>query len=145
MIRPYIQSDGDEVVHIWLEASIKAHYFIGREYWESKAEEMKTTYLPQSESYVYIDEGANRIVGFISLIDTYLAAIFVMPHQQGRGIGKALINYAKSIRQELTLGVYSKNKPSVMFYKSQGFITENEQTEENTGEKEYKMKWSEKL
>jgi len=51
MIRSFEPSDMDRVLEIWLEASIQAHDFLAREFWESKVSEMRDTYLPASETY----------------------------------------------------------------------------------------------
>ncbi len=49
MIRAFKPSDMDDVLNIWLEASIGAHGFIGKEFWESRVDEMRETYIPDSE------------------------------------------------------------------------------------------------
>ena len=142
MIREYTQPDADVTVSIWLNASIEAHNFIPQSYWENKVDDMKNIYLPNSNTFVYEQE--NQIIGFISLIDDYLAAIFVSPQYQNIGIGKELMNHVKSKKEELLLKVYIKNKSSVEFYKRQGFRIIGEQQDEDTVEMEYKMKWSKK-
>ncbi len=127
----------EQVLKIWLEASVKAHDFIKREFWEAKLDDMRNLYLPASETYVYAEKG--EIKGFFSLVDETLAAIFVAPASQGRGIGKKLIAKAKELRSSLNLTVYSKNTKSINFYKRCGFDIIRKQTDENTGEFEYLM------
>ncbi|MNL87897.1 putative acetyltransferase [compost metagenome] len=68
---------------------------------------MKNLYLPASKTFVYQNDTA--ILGFISMVDNYIAAIFVNPESQGQGIGKQLIEYIKKQHTLITLGVYSKN------------------------------------
>ena len=46
MISRLKETDMDQVLEIWLEASIKSHNFIKREFWESKLEDMRNLYLP---------------------------------------------------------------------------------------------------
>jgi len=41
MIREFKQSDIDSIIDIWLNASIKAHDFIKKDFWESKTNEMR--------------------------------------------------------------------------------------------------------
>ena len=110
MIREFNQSDIDQIISIWLEASIKAHNFIDSEFWKSKINDMKEIYLPYAETYVF--EEGNELKGFVSLLDDTLAALFVSPQYQGEGIGSQLISKSKSIRQKLTLTVYKENKRS---------------------------------
>lgn len=138
MIRKYREEDSEQVIGIWLRGSFIAHNFIPKEYWESKADNMKNIYLPSSNTYVYIDE-EEKVLGFISMVDNYIAAIFVDPKHQGKGIGCELMAYASTMHQTLTLRVYKDNHRSVEFYKKQGFAVVEEMTEEGTGHREYVM------
>lgn len=129
----------DQIVSIWLEASKIAHHFIPASYWEEHVEEMRTVYLPSSETYVYEDQQTLDISGFISMIDNYVAAVFVSPGFQGQGTGTLLLDFAKSRYRELDLGVYVKNKEAIAFYTKNGFLPVMQKVEENTGEMELVM------
>lgn len=137
MIRKFGGSDIDPVLDIWLIASIKAHYFVEASFWESQVENMRNIYIPSSETYVF--EINSKVVGFYSLNENNLAAIFVSPEFQGRGIGKQFISHAKKQRDRLTLSVYKENEASCKFYLSQGFSVVSEQTDGHTGHQEYAM------
>ncbi|MES3675513.1 N-acetyltransferase [Halomonas elongata] len=139
MIRTYREEDIDQVLDIWLSASIKAHGFVDPSFWESKVDEMRDRYIPASETFVY--ERNDRIVGFYSLFEDTLAAIFVDPDLQGQGIGAALLDDAKGRREELRLTVYRENAPSVRFYEKHGFVPLGEQVDENTGHAEIVMRY----
>lgn len=127
----------EAVLKIWLEASIAAHDFIERGFWEAKVAEMRDVYLPSADTYVYEVDGA--VKGFVSLCDDTIAAIFVAPGAQGKGIGKQLIAKAKQLRRNLNLTVYKANQNSVEFYTRCGFVVEGEQIDEHTGQTELKM------
>lgn len=137
MIRKYNENDLNSVVEIWLTASVKAHDFVSTEFWKSQVENMRNIYIPASEAYVY--EINSEVVGFYALHENRLAAIFVEPDLQGKGIGKQLLNHAKSQRTMLTLSVYKENHASYQFYLSQGFKVNSEQRDEHTGHLEYTM------
>lgn len=137
MILTYREADIDRVLDIWLSASIKAHGFVDPEFWESKVDEMRDRYIPASETFVY--KRNDRVVGFYSLFEDTLAAIFVDPDLQGQGIGAALLDDAKGRREELRLTVYRENAPSVRFYEKHGFVPLGEQVDENTGHAEIVM------
>ena len=137
MIRKYREADIEQILDIWLSASIKAHSFAGSEYWQSKISEMRDVYIPASETVVYEADG--QIAGFYCLYGDTLAAVFVSPSLQGKGIGSALIEDAKSRRSCLQLSVYSQNAPSINFYKQHGFISLGEQIDEQTGQPEFIM------
>ncbi len=137
MIREYREADIEHILDIWLSASIKAHDFVGPALWKSKVSEMRTVYIPASETVVFEVDG--QIAGFYCLYGSTLAAIFVSPNLQGQGIGSALMDDAKSRRSCLQLSVYSQNTPSINFYKQHGFISLGEQIDEHTGHPEFIM------
>lgn len=140
MIRKLRESDLSAVMKIWLDTNIKSHNFVSKEYWTSNYEMVKEI-LPKSEIYVYEEEDTNLIDGFIGLLDSYLAGLFVKNTAQSKGIGKQLLDYAKSIKSEMTLSVYQKNIRAVHFYHREQFQIQSENIDDNTNEKEFIMIW----
>jgi len=139
MIRKFLSEDMDAVLDIWLSASLKAHDFVEANFWRSQLQNMRDIYIPASEVYIYEDK--SEVLGFVALLDDRLAAIFVKPDKQGEGIGKALVEHAKTIRKTLTLSVYKANIASIHFYKSQGFFIIEESLDSATGQEEYVMRF----
>jgi len=139
MIRLFKKTDMNQVINIWLDASIKAHSFINEEFWRSKAKEMREIYIPSGETYVFEEE--HIVKGFMSLKKDTLAAIFVSPNEQRKGIGKKLILKAKQLRKNLNLTVYKENTDSVEFYKKSGFKIIDEQKDLHTGHLELIMQY----
>lgn len=117
---------------------MKAHNFVPAEFWKNQLTNMRNVYIPNSTTWLY--EQDNRSIGFFSLSHDTLAAVFVHPDFQGKGIGKKLLNKAKSLRNQLNLTVYSENTHSVEFYTKQGFLIVQEQTDVHTKRKELLMK-----
>ena len=140
MIRKLQKTDIDTVSQIWLDANRDAHDFIPAEYWENNFLPVKEMLL-QAEVYVYTDECINETEGFIGLDQEYIAGIFVRKGARSEGIGKALLDFVKEKKQELTLNVYRKNERAVRFYEREGFHIIERTTDESTGEKEYLMRW----
>ena len=110
MIRKFRKTDISRIADIWLDANIKAHYFIPSQYWKDNFELVKEMFL-QAEIYVYEDK--NQIQGFIGLDNCYIAGIFVCSEAQSLGIGKRLLDFAKSIKEQLSLSVYQKNTRAI--------------------------------
>lgn len=137
MIRPFREEDGEAVVDIWLRASLRAHTFVDPAYWQSRVKDMREVYLPLSE--MAVDEEDGQVTGFMALVEDYLAALFVAPEQQGKGIGSRLLRLAKKMRPELTLSVYAENVPALVFYRKHGFGVVAERVEKATGQKECVM------
>lgn len=140
MIRKLQKTDIDTVSQIWLDANRDAHDFIPAEYWENNFLPVKKMLL-QAEVYVYMDERKNRIEGFVGLDQEYIAGIFVRKEARAGGIGKALLDFVKEKKQELTLNVYRKNERAVRFYEREGFQIIDRTVDKSTDEKEYLMKW----
>ena len=138
MIRKLQEPDIDQVADIWLDTNIKTHNFIPAQYWKDNFETVKTM-LSQADVYVY--ENSNKIEGFIGLNENYIAGIFVRNEAQSTGIGKQLLDFIKSIKQQLHLSVYQKNTQAVKFYQRENFHIQCENTDKNTNEKEYIMIW----
>jgi len=139
-IRFMNDKDMDGVISLWLAASKKAHHFIDYEYWQSKQGEMRNVYLPLAETCVLENEG--EIKGFISVVGHVLAALFVHPDHQGKGYGRALLEYVKERVPRLELKVYKDNANAIRFYSRQGFSVVEETVDEETGQAEFVMGWS---
>ncbi|MEI7026232.1 N-acetyltransferase [Paenibacillus sp. y28] len=139
-IREAAASDMDLMIGIWLRGSIQAHSFIDREYWMSKADAMKNTYLPMAVTYV-LDEGEGP-VGFISMVDHYLAALFIDPVHCRKGYGRRLLDDVKRRKDRIELKVYRENEGALGFYLKNGFTIREELVDEQTSAAEYVMVWT---
>lgn len=127
----------NNVLDIWLKASVEAHRFVDSEFWEANVDTMRKTYIPASDTYVFVEDGTPK--GFFCLCGDTLAAMFVAPESQGRGIGGQLMSKAKSLRHQLDLTVYRENSRAVDFYKKCGFTILTERIDDHTGHVEICM------
>ena len=134
MIRSFQENDTDAVVALWLEASVDAHSFIPRSFWENAAEDMRTLYLPLSDEIVlHIDDATGAVDAFMAFTGTFLAALFVAPSAQGRGLGSRMFRIARRMHPDLTLSVYRENERAVAFYQKHGLRVCGERVEAKTG------------
>jgi putative acetyltransferase len=138
MIRNFINSDLDSVMKLWLKTNIEAHSFIDENYWRVNYETVKKM-MPEATILVYEEKGT--ILGFVGLMNSYIAGIFIDADSQSKGIGKLLLDCVKESNSELSLSVYKKNDRAVNFYLKEGFAPINEQMDENTNETEIIMQW----
>ena len=141
MIRKFENQDLDAVMQIWLQANLDAHAFIPASFWEAHFE-MVRDLLPQAELYVHEDAGTRQIDGFIGLTENHIEGIFVVKSARSKGIGKALLDYAKSRKPRLDLSVYQKNERALAFYQREQFTVQSEGIDEDTNEAELQMLWS---
>ena len=138
MIRRFENKDLDQVMSIWLQVNMESHSFIGADYWKDNHEMVKDM-IPKAE--VLVSEENGQIRGFIGLIDTYIAGIFVRAAEQSKGVGTGLLQTVMKSRDNLRLNVYKKNMRAVSFYQHYGFQIINQGIDESTSEEEYTMEW----
>ena len=132
IIRAYSPStDTASLSDIWLQASILAHAFIGEERLLEQQGLIETEYLPNAETWVACR--GDQLVGFISLIDSFIGGLFVAPDQQGHGIGRALIAHALSLKGTLMLEVYTGNEQAMRFYEALGFREQSRRATDASG------------
>lgn len=138
-IRRNKETEVNKIVEIWYEASLIAHDFIDKDFWNSQRKEMEQKYIPMSETYVICN--GNNVVGFLSMVDNDLAALFIDVGHQGKGYGKALLSFIKRQRENIQLKVYKKNAHAVHFYLENGFEIKEKLLDEHTHEEEFLMGW----
>jgi len=139
LIRTYRETDLEEMVRIWYDASVIAHNFVPASFWASYKPAMKEEYLPLAENYVFEQEG--KVAGFISLVGEIVCALFVAPKAQGKGAGKALLEHAKALKGRITLKAYRDNKKAILFYEKNGLRAVGEEVDEHTGCVHIIMEW----
>ena len=141
MIRKFENLDLDAVMLIWLQANLDAHAFIPASFWEAHFEIVRDM-LPQAELYVHENEAPRQIDGFIGLTENHIEGIFVAESARSKGVGKSLLEYAKSCKPYLTLSVYQKNERALAFYRREQFTVQSEGIDEDTNEAEIQMHWT---
>ena len=137
MLRASRSDDMDEIVEIWLLASLQAHDFVDASCWWQAQEDLRTRYLDHARIWVFEERG--ELLGFMALVEDYLAALFVRPDRQGRGVGHALLQEAKRQGASLHARVFVENDQAVRFYRRHGFRIGNEVSDPLTGHPQYEM------
>jgi len=141
MIRKFESRNLDAVMQIWLHSNLDAHAFIAASFWTEHFE-MVRDLLPQAELYVHEDASTRQIDGFIGLTGNHIEGIFVAKAARSKGVGKALLEYAKSRKPSLTLSVYQKNQRALAFYQREQFTVQSEGIDEDTNEADIQMLWT---
>ena len=132
------KSELEQLMMIWLESNKGAHPFIQESYWLNHVEMVKEL-LPQSDVFIFQEAGV--IIGFMGVMDGYIAGIFVQESARKKGIGSRLLKSAKTLYSVLSLDVYQKNQLAYHFYLKQGFQVISEGLDEENNEVEYHMVW----
>lgn len=141
MIRKMNKEDLDSVMQLWLQGNLFAHSFVDPHYWYTNLPIVSQQIL-QAEVYVYKQN--QTILGFIGLVDDYIAGLFVDPQFQSQGIGKALVHYIQQHHSALTLHVFAQNERAYQFYCRQGFSVVEQNLDPQTNLLEYSMQWKTK-
>ncbi|MBQ4615727.1 MAG: GNAT family N-acetyltransferase [Mailhella sp.] len=140
MIRPFLESDTEEVVRLWLESARTSHGFLPQSFWDSVEQDIRTMYLPMSNEIVlHIDDVSGAINAFLAFAGDYLGALFVAPAAQGRGLGSRMLRIARRMHPDLSLTVYKGNARAVAFYQRHGLAILEERVEKSTGCVEFIM------
>ncbi|WP_409309534.1 N-acetyltransferase [Pectobacterium sp. B1J-3] len=140
MIRPYRDLDLAPLMQLWLKSTILAHPFIREDYWRESEAEVRDVYLPQSQTWVYEEQG--RIIGFISVLESrFIGALFIEQDYYGKQIGAALILHVQARFPLLSLEVYQQNTRACRFYHKQGFIVVEENVNQDTQATALIMQW----
>lgn len=137
MIRKYQIEDTDAVVSVWRAASIFAHPFLTEAFLDQEAQNLRNAYLPFAETWVL--EGGGDVIGFIALVDDEIAGLFLKPSFHGKGLGKAMVDHAVTLRGPLGVEVFQKNLNARQFYEHYGFVEFEEYLHEPSGQMTIKM------
>lgn len=129
----------ESIIKIWLNSNLEAHNFIPADYWHENYDEVKRL-LPQSDLRVY--QKNENPIGFIGIMDGFIAGIFVDSDYRSQGIGLALLEDAKNRYNSLSLEVYEKNQGAVRFYQRNGFEIISSEIDVINKEIEYHMIWN---
>lgn len=139
LIETMTNKDLESIAAIWLESNLETHDFIDKNYWLMNYQIVKEM-LPAASIYAYFHDG--KIVGFLGLINEYIAGIFVLKDYRSLGIGTKLLDFVKTENCTLTLNVYQKNHRAVQFYLRHGFEILKKENDIETSEIELLMEWT---
>ena len=139
LIRPYKESDCDAIIDVWFAASLLATPFLSEEFLAAERESIRSIWLQKADTWVFVEDG--QVVGFLSLVGNEVGAIFVHPEAQGQGIGRALMDHAAGLHDELFLDVFEANAVGRRFYDRYGFKFERKHFHEVSGHMQLRLSY----
>jgi len=119
MIRKYKDSDIEEILEVWYQASRMAHPFLDADFMGMEKRNIRDVYIPNTTTWVYEKEGV--ILGFISMMGNEVGAIFVRPDMHGKGIGRQLMDFVAAYHDVMEVEVFERNAVGRAFYDKYGF------------------------
>jgi putative acetyltransferase len=138
MIRKHQESDLEDILNIWYQASTLAHPFLDDAFVEKVKKDMREIYIPGSETWVYEDKG--KVIGFIGMMGNEIGGLFVLPNHHSKGVGRHLVEFIRESHEELEVEVFRKNKIGRSFYDKYGFKIFKEFIHEESGQEVLRMK-----
>ena len=142
MIRKIKEEDLTKVMTIWVKGNFKANSFIEKDYWLEIYNQVKVDFLENFKTYVYVEN--DEVLGFISINENEIKAIFVKEENRGHEIGTKLLNYYRNNLEEnaeLFVKVFEKNMNGIIFFSNLQFKNTKIQLNEQFNETEYVMTW----
>ena len=140
VIRKYVETDLEDLLFAWEDASKVAHPFLSEEFLATERYNIPNVYLPNAETWVV--EQNNRVIGFIALIGNEIGAIFVRTDCHGTGAGRALMDKAKQLHEDLEVDVFEANNIGRKFYAACGFTFLSKSVHEATGQAVFRLKYT---
>jgi putative acetyltransferase len=137
-LRPYRDSDFDELANAWRAASVVAHPFLTPDFLDAEVESIREVYLPAADAWVAEQDG--HLVGFLALLGSEVGALFVHPKAWGQGLGRALLAKAVELKGDLTLRVFAENQVGLAFYTKAGFEETGRERHKETGDEVVRMR-----
>ena len=126
IIREYRDTDFDAVTILWRIAREKSLPEFQREkghFFYEDQDYFRNHILKRNR--VWVVEADDRPVAFLALEDEFIDQLYIHPDYQRRGIGEALLNFArKQSPDHLWLYTLQDNVNARAFYEKNGFIAE---------------------
>ena len=128
-------ADFERVFDIWHSSVLATHDFLSDADRAEIATQVKDLYIPNTPLILGVLESV--IVGFMGMTDNHIDALFIDPKHLGQGIGKAFIQYARTITKgSLSVDVNEQNEGARRFYEKMGFAVTS-RTETDSGGRPY--------
>lgn len=121
IIRQATNVDHPLLLNIWQRSVRATHHFLKESDIEELLPQLRDNYLPAVELWTAVDTEDSPL-GFIGLIENHVEMLFIEPDLRGRGIGRALLDHARSSRKRMSLDVNEQNPEAVGFYLHYGFV-----------------------
>lgn len=126
VLRPFEPTDLDPVVECWFDTWHAT--FAPRRHprpWEAWRRRFLDEYVDQSE--IWLTLSSDEVVALMVLFPQqgWLEQLFVHPHYQGRGLGRAMLALARfRCPASLELDTPAENIPAREFYRRRGFVAQ---------------------
>jgi GNAT superfamily N-acetyltransferase len=139
-----LDSDADEIADVYLASRADALPYLRRIHTTDEVRAwIRDIALKRGETWVAKRDSS--IVGFITLMGEEVEQLYVLPGNYRRGIGRTLLNLAKTRRpNQLYLYTFQRNTSARAFYEILGFriIDTSDGTRNEEAEPDIRYQWT---
>ncbi|HEX6333981.1 MAG TPA: GNAT family N-acetyltransferase [Flavisolibacter sp.] len=117
---PVLPEDYDEIAEVW-EASVRAtHDFLSEEHLQLFRPIVRNQAVHAVDLFC-VRDGQGAILGFLGTSGDKIEMLFLRPGARGKGIGRALLEYAVHQLRIFKVDVNEQNRQALDFYRHCGF------------------------
>ena len=118
-IRAYRTTDLDPVIRVWRAATVLAHPFLGPADLDQDEDLIRHQLIAKTETWLACHD--ETMLGFVSLMERTIVALFVDPAKHRSGIGARLLAHVNRLHGPLNVEVFADNGIAMPFYRKHGF------------------------
>ncbi len=108
----------DELIDVWEKAVRSSHHFLSEEDLNYYRPLIRDIYFDAVDLYVLRNP---NVAAFMGLSEDMVEMLFVLPSEQGKGYGSALLNFAFEEKRIRKIDVNEQNTTAYQFYINRGY------------------------
>ncbi len=108
----------DELIGVWDKSVRSSHLFLSEEDLAYYRPRIRDMYFDVVDLYVIRNP---NVVAFMGLSEYMVEMLFVLPSEQGKGYGTALLNFAFEEKHIRKIDVNEQNAEAYLFYINRGY------------------------
>ncbi len=108
----------DELIDVWEKAVRSSHHFLSEEDLGYYRPRIRDIYFDAVDLYVLRNP---NVAAFMGLSEDMVEMLFVLPSEQGKGYGSALLNFAFEEKRIRKIDVNEQNTEAYQFYVNRGY------------------------
>ena len=122
----------DELIQVWEKSVRSSHHFLCEADIDFYRPLIREQYFHAVSLYT-VRNAQGSIAAFMGLSADLVEMLFVLPEEQGKGYGKALLNYALHHKGIRKVDVNEQNTQAFHFYRHMGYQIIGRNTTDSTG------------
>jgi putative acetyltransferase len=131
VIRTYRHTDEDQLIAVWLAATIPGQDFLPEAHWRDMEPVVRHDLLPAADTWVVIEDG--KMVAFMSVVGDVIGGLFTRPDHRSQGHGRSLIEIARKQFEPVFVEVFEANEKALGFYRRAGFVDHQRNIDPGSG------------